>query len=84
LPIYLSLVRVLPDNPAVWENLGVCYTGLGRWDDATQAVEKAIAISRDLGWTSEVERLSAKRDDIQRARAETAAASGHRAGHATH
>jgi arabinofuranosyltransferase len=82
LPIYLSLVRVLPDNPAVWENLGVCYTGLGRWDDATQAVEKSIAISRDLGWTSEVERLSAKRDDIQRARAESARPSAAR--RATH
>jgi Flp pilus assembly protein TadD len=42
----LEAARINPSNPRHWNNLAVSYMGLGRWPDAREALERAIAEDR--------------------------------------
>ncbi|HAZ08955.1 MAG TPA: hypothetical protein DCZ01_10645 [Elusimicrobia bacterium] len=48
LALLLEGVKIFPDNPNHWNNLGYVFTLGRRWDEAQAAYEKALAISPDL------------------------------------
>jgi len=66
IPIYLALVSAIPQNPANWENLAACYAGVRDWDHALETLDRSIAATRAIGWTSDLPRLEEKRAEYVR------------------
>jgi len=53
---YASFVELEPDNFAGWNNLGICYSRLDRYDGAIRAFERAIELNP--GWVAAYVNLS--------------------------
>jgi Flp pilus assembly protein TadD len=48
LPHLLRATRLTPDSADSWNNLGVLYAKMGRFEEAQQALEKALDVNPDF------------------------------------
>ncbi|MBI4558993.1 MAG: tetratricopeptide repeat protein [Candidatus Hydrogenedentes bacterium] len=65
-------LRLCPELPEGWRNLGVIYVEQGRWDKAVECFERALAL--DPTWTDGHRYLSIALDGAERLEAAAAAA----------